>query len=102
MTLTITLTDDNGKVIDTATMTGPGVAVGMDVAERWRLTQLDALGNPKHPSVLTIIKSTIADTVGRMADSVGSAALKNLRDAKLKADADLEAAKANLIAAVKA
>lgn len=102
MTLTITLTDDNGKVIDSATMTGPAVAVGMDVAERWRLTQVDAKGSPQYPTVLTLIKASIADTIGRMADTVGSAALKPLRDAKTKADADLEAAKAGFIEAVKA
>lgn len=101
MTLTITLTDDAGEVVETAVMTGPAVAVGMEVAERWRLTQLDANGAPKHTSVLALIKAAIADTVGRMADSVGSTALKPLRDAKAKADADLEAAKAGFIAAVK-
>ena len=102
MTLTITLTDDAGKVIESTTMSGPGVAVGMDVAERWRLTQVDRNGAPKSPSVLTLIKSAIADTVGKMAEVVGSAALQPLRDAKAKADADLEAAKAAFISAVKA
>lgn len=97
MTLTFTLKDDADKVISTDSMTGPGVAIGFDVAEKWRLLHAD-----KYPTVLSIFKAQIADTVGRMADQVGSDALKPLRDAKAKADADLEAAKAALIAAVKA
>ncbi len=103
MKLTFTLTDDNDKVLSSETMAGPGVAIGFDVAEKWRLTQFGDDGETlKYPNVLSIFKSQIADTVGRMADVVGSDALKPLRDAKAKAEADLEAAKAALIAAVKA
>jgi hypothetical protein len=98
--ITFTVTEADGTT-QTATISGPAAAAGIDSAKQWLATQKDRDGNPKYAHLADMLKQSAIDFAERISLRFPSASTKAIVAEIAAKQAALDAARKALMDAAR-